>query len=409
MRFVGIDLAWSPRNPSGGAVLSASGRVLAATSALGDDFEVLDFVSQAVPRHSHGLVAIDAPLAVPNETGARPCDKQVASVFGRYHAATYPANRTNLSRYGGLRAEEIRQRLQVLGFRHDPAIARLDYSRRVIEVFPHPAMVSLFQLNRTLKYKARTARSYELRWHELGQLRDHLVSLRESVPPLHLPPELAMLPIKGLRGRRMKGLEDLLDALVCAYIALHAWHQGPRGYAVYGKPAQGSILVPITSSMWQRLKTGRLLMLDRDGTLNKSLGTGPPNHPTEVSLLPNVAARLHEYASLGWRIVIITNQGGVAFGYLSEAQAQATHQALLDALPVEVDASYLCPHHPRGTIPRYAKPCPNRKPAPGAILDALARFGARPQDCLFVGDGASDQQAAKAAGVPFEWAWKFFE
>jgi histidinol-phosphate phosphatase family protein len=114
-------------------------------------------------------------------------------------------------------------------------------------------------------------------------------------------------------------------------------------------------------------------------------------------------------ASLGWRIVIITNQGGVAFGYLTEAEAHVTHQAVLDALPVEVDASYLCPHHPRGTVPRYAKHCPNRKPAPGAILDALERFEARPQDCLFVGDRDTDRQAATAAGVPFRWARNFFE
>ena len=409
MRFVGIDLAWSPRNPSGGVVLSASGRVLASSSSLGGDAEVLDLVTQALPPHAPGVVAIDAPLAVPNETGARPCDRQVASVFGRYHAAPYPANRKNLNRYGGLRAETIRRRLQALGFRHDPAILRLDQSRRVIEVFPHPATVSLFQLNRTLKYKARAARPYEVRWQELGQLRDHLASLREAVPPLRLPPELASLHIEGLRGRQMKGIEDLLDALVCAYTALYAWHHGPRGYAIYGKAAEGSILVPMTPSMWQRLKADRLLLLDRDGTLNKSLGTGPPNHPTEISLLPGVATRLHEFASLGWRIVIITNQGGVAFGYLTEAEAFATHQAVLDALPVEVDASYLCPHHPSGTIPRYAKHCPNRKPAPGAILAALEHFGAHAQDCLFVGDRDTDRQAATTAGVPFRWARNFFE
>ena len=117
---------------------------------------------------------------------------------------------------------------------------------------------------------------------------------------------------------------------------------------------------------------------------------------------------LQRYAAGGWRLVIITNQGGIAFGYQSEAEAQATHQALLDALPVAVDASYLCPHHPRGTVPHYAIDCPNRKPAPGAILDALTRFKAQPGDCLFVGDMESDLLAAEAAGVPFAWAAPFF-
>jgi len=111
---------------------------------------------------------------------------------------------------------------------------------------------------------------------------------------------------------------------------------------------------------------------------------------------------------MGWRIIIVTNQGGVAFGYQSEAQAYATQKAVLDALPVAVDASYLCPHHPDGTIARYAITCPNRKPAPGAIQQALDRFQARPEECLFVGDQDSDRLAAKAAGVPFRWAWEFF-
>jgi histidinol-phosphate phosphatase family protein len=408
VRFVGLDLAWSPRNPSGGVVLSAKGCVLAATSALGSDDQILTFVTEVVPPNTSGLVAIDAPLSVPNPNGSRLCDRQVASVFGRYHAAPYPANLQNLERYGGLRAESIRRELEALGFEHDPAIQRQIDARRVIEVFPHPASVSLFQLNRTLKYKARSKRTYSLRWRELHQLRQHLDSLRDATPPLFIPLDLMSAPIEGLRGRRFKALEDTLDATVCAYSALYAWHHGPRGYALYGRPPQGSIMIPMTPSMWQRIKTGRLLLLDRDGTLNRRLGGRPPNHPGEIELLPGVANKLQQSAAMGWRIVIITNQGGVAFGYMTEALAQSTHQAVLDALPVEVDASYLCPHHPDGTDPRYAIHCPNRKPAPGAILDALERFGARPQDCLFVGDMETDERAATAAGVPFSWASDFF-
>jgi histidinol-phosphate phosphatase family protein len=408
VRFVGVDLAWSPRNRSGGVVLSEAGQVLAATATLADDDAILDFITKGIPDGTSGLIAINAPLAVPNETGGRPCDRQVTAVFRRFEAAPYLANRRNLSRYGGLRAEAIRQRLQFLGFRHHPYIRRQRETRQVVEVFPHPATVSLFQLDRTLKYKARPGRSYSFRWHELTRLRDSLASLANANPPLRLSPDLATIPIEGLRGSRFKETEDLLDALVCAYSVRYAWHHGPRGYAVYGNADQGHILVPMTPNMWARIKTGRLLLLDRDGTLNRSLGHRPPNRPEEVELLPGVAARLHRYATSGWRIVIVTNQGGVAFGYQTEAQAHATHQALLDALPATVDASYLCPHHPEGTIPHYAIACPSRKPAPGAIQDALDRFQAQPQDCLFVGDQDSDRLAAKAAGIPFSWAWEFF-
>lgn len=117
---------------------------------------------------------------------------------------------------------------------------------------------------------------------------------------------------------------------------------------------------------------------------------------------------LRHYAALGWRVVMITNQGGVAFGYQTEPQASAVHQAVLDALPVAVDASYLCPHHSEGTLATIAVDCPNRKPAAGAILTALGRFGARARDCLLVGDQETDRMAAEAGGVPFVWASEFF-
>lgn len=152
----------------------------------------------------------------------------------------------------------------------------------------------------------------------------------------------------------------------------------------------------------------RILFLDRDGTLNRSLDGRPPNSVGEVELLPNVADKLVAFAGDGWRLVIVTNQGGVAFGYLSEDEAWIIHEAVLDCLPVPVDASYLCPNHPLGNVPPYDTQCPSRKPNPGAILDALTQFDARPQDCLFVGDMESDRQAAAAADVPFRWAGDFF-
>jgi histidinol-phosphate phosphatase family protein len=414
VRFVGIDLAWSPRNRSGGVVLSANGRLQEATALLGGDDDVLGFITNAIPAGMPGIVAIDAPLAVPNESSGRPCDKQVAAVFGRFEAGPYPANRRNLARYGGLRAEDIRKNLQSKGFRHDPEFARQATIRRVVEVFPHPATVSLFNLDRTLKYKARGGREYGQRWRELARLREYLGALADVNPPLHLSPEVASMPIEGQRGQAFKEAEDLLDAVICAYGALYAWYHGPRGCAIYGLEAPqhnadaGHILVPMTRTMWERIKIPRLLILDRDGTLNRSLGDRPPNRPEEVELLPGVATTLRRYAALGWRMAVITNQGGVAFGYQSERQARAIHRCVLEALPVELDASYLCPHHPKGTIPEYAIQCPNRKPRPGSILDVLARFDLEARDCLFVGDQPTDREAAEAAGVPFQWAPDFF-
>lgn len=153
----------------------------------------------------------------------------------------------------------------------------------------------------------------------------------------------------------------------------------------------------------------RLLFLDRDGTLNGTLDGRPPNRPDEVRLLPNVGPVLSRYVAEGWSLVIVTNQGGVASGFMDEAQARAIMQRVIDLLPAPVAAAYFCPHMPHARVARYALDCPNRKPRPGFILQALACFDARAEDCLFVGDSITDREAARAAGVPFRWADLFFD
>ena len=126
----------------------------------------------------------------------------------------------------------------------------------------------------------------------------------------------------------------------------------------------------------------RILFLDRDGTLNKSPGQRPPNTPEEVELLPRVLPLLSRYAAEGWLLVIVSNQGGVASGYISEAAAQAVQQQVVDLLPAPVAASYLCPHMLGGVVSEYAIDCPNRKPKPGFILTALEELGANLVDIV---------------------------
>jgi D-glycero-D-manno-heptose 1,7-bisphosphate phosphatase len=159
---------------------------------------------------------------------------------------------------------------------------------------------------------------------------------------------------------------------------------------------------------WDLDMSARLLFLDRDGTLNGTIGSRPPNIPQEVELLSSLETVLSQYVTDGWQLVIVTNQGGVASGYLTEAQAYAVQRRVVDLLPVPVAASYLCPHMLDGIVTEYAIDCPNRKPRTGFILTALQAFGARTKDCLFVGDAITDRQAAQAAGVAYCWADRFF-
>ncbi|MBC8160057.1 MAG: DUF429 domain-containing protein, partial [Roseiflexaceae bacterium] len=106
MIYIGIDLAWSPRNRTGGAVLRGgpSGGEFSAHALLGGDDEILTFID------THGgdgpcIVGVDAPLWVPNETGRRPGEAALAVSFQRYQAGAHPANRRLLARNGVVRGE----------------------------------------------------------------------------------------------------------------------------------------------------------------------------------------------------------------------------------------------------------------------------------------------------------------
>ena len=104
--FIGIDLAWSERNPSGAAVIR-DGRLFAHTGSLGRTSEIVDFVGEHVSRRQGSIVAVDAPLRVPNETGSRVCDQTLSKDWRRFHAGAYPASRQLLARDGVVRGEAL--------------------------------------------------------------------------------------------------------------------------------------------------------------------------------------------------------------------------------------------------------------------------------------------------------------
>jgi predicted RNase H-like nuclease len=240
MRFVGIDLAWGGRRPSGLAVLDPAGRVLDEGWATSDE-ELSGFLE----RHDPGgaVVALDAPLVVGNPAGTRrPCEAELQRRYGRIGAGPYP---TNLGLLGGrVRAMELvaRSSRPYLTVPGDPG-GRTGWW--AVEVFPAPALVELGGLERALRYKKGPP---EARRAGLRAVAAVLGRLAAADPPLRLDPagtlarELGRL--ERLRGAALKAVEDLVDAHVCAYVGLWWWARGPAATLVAGDDATGAILVP---------------------------------------------------------------------------------------------------------------------------------------------------------------------
>lgn len=244
--FVGIDLAWSSRQPSGIAVLAPTSRGLRVRHlGLARSLDELMAVVSAhlAPRT---VVMVDAPLWVPNVTGRRPCEAAVAAAFHREHAGPYPGNRTLLGRGqpgGAPRGEQLGERLAELRFEWPPrALPRRvpKRARLVHECYPHPAHVRLFGLSRVFAYKRRPDRSWASLRAEYARYRDALLALRRPRIVLDAAHE-ALLEPRGLSGRAYKDAEDRLDALCCAYLAALL----PAGrLEAFGEPASGLLVVP---------------------------------------------------------------------------------------------------------------------------------------------------------------------
>jgi predicted RNase H-like nuclease len=241
---IGLDLAWGERNRTGGAVL-VGGRLTAWTGLLTDNAAILDFVAAHLPAAGPVVVAIDAPLCVPNLSGRRACDHELSLAWARYEAGAYPANRTLLARNGEIRGEVLGAALaERWGFAQQAPIPQRGAGRYLCEVFPHPAHVALFGLERTLKYKRKPGRTPAQIVAEYRRYQALLGALATATPPLLDAAPLLAIDVAACRGRALREVEEALDALTCAYVAWYAWWHSPAQQLVYGSVSDGHILVP---------------------------------------------------------------------------------------------------------------------------------------------------------------------
>lgn len=135
--------------------------------------------------------------------------------------------------------------------------------------------------------------------------------------------------------------------------------------------------------------------LDRDGTLNRDKAGTYITRPAQLKLYAGAAAALRLMARKGYRVVVLTNQSGVARGYMTLARALAINRKLLRDLRLEgagVAAVYFCPHGPR-------EKCGCRKPEPGLIREAVKDFPADLPRSFMAGDKKSDLDLARRAGI----------
>ena len=237
-------MAWSGRNGSGCAELGwrgDGGLALERMSLLLGDGEIVDWIG---PGRGDWVVAVDAPLVVRNETGRRAADAEASARYRKYEAGAYP---TNLKLLGAdHRGGRLLRALEGRGGELVEDAGGMGGRRAAFETYPHVAMVELFGLERTIKYKKGRVAQRRIGQQELADaIRRHLCG-EGAEPRLLICDELEGLlraPDPELRGRALKRREDLLDGLVCAYAA--AWADAGRPLQALGEAGAGVMIAPV--------------------------------------------------------------------------------------------------------------------------------------------------------------------
>ncbi|MGB5541208.1 MAG: DUF429 domain-containing protein [Gammaproteobacteria bacterium] len=236
MILAGIDLAWAcTKNPTAIAVGAYDGGFLHVTHADASVLTVDGIVNRLLDINGLTGVAIDASLIIPNVTGQRVCERELSVHYGKMGASCHASN---LTLYPAAASVALSRKLEEHGFKH------LGAEKWQIECYPHPAIIEIFGLTQRLKYKKGRVTEKKSGQKQLASLISSLSNsaslplqlgsnLREIIDPAH---------IDALRGKALKSNEDMLDAIICLYIAgLYAI--GAR-HRVFGDTSEGYIWVP---------------------------------------------------------------------------------------------------------------------------------------------------------------------
>lgn len=239
-RYLGLDLAWAPRNSSGGAVLEATpdgGVVVLSTVSLRAHEDILSWIARSRGR-AGAIVAVNAPVIVENSSGRRPCDALLQQHFGMHHLDEYQVNTVNATH-----PRTIGRALMRMGFDPNPSAE----GDRIVETCNQAAQILLFELDRPIRTKVGPVGA---RKEAVTRFREALSNMLGDAEPPLLPSgalnTLMEADLASSNGSRVGELEEQLEAVLTAYAAAYLHLRGPESCAFLGDLRDGYILVPTT-------------------------------------------------------------------------------------------------------------------------------------------------------------------
>lgn len=146
------------------------------------------------------------------------------------------------------------------------------------------------------------------------------------------------------------------------------------------------------------MKMNKALFLDRDGVIN--IDKVHVFRKEDFEFTPGIFKLCKQYQNNGFKIIVITNQAGIAKRLYTESDFYSLTNWMVEQfgnMGIVISKVYFCPHHPDIT-----GPCECRKPNPGMIIKAIKEFNLDISECELIGDNPGDIMAGKNAGIPEE-------
>ena len=148
----------------------------------------------------------------------------------------------------------------------------------------------------------------------------------------------------------------------------------------------------------------KCFFFDRDGVLIKNYGY--VHEIKKLKWLKGTIKAINFLNKNKIKVIVITNQSGIARGYFSEAELLIFHKKmnqLLFKFKAKIDDFYYCPYHPLGKVKKYKKKTNLRKPGNGMFLQAIKKYKFKPSECFMIGDERKDFLSSKKTQIKFEF------
>ena len=287
--YIGIDLAWGEKNPSGFCLATSSKNKLKIIDV--KLIFTIDEIIEEILRYKESkiYIGVDAPLVVPNEEGNREIEKEFNKDFARYKISMLPANRKLLTKYSpNIRSVELFDRLSELGFKRDYASDKV-----IFEVYTHSTIAMLWNKHEILPYKRKKGRDTAYIKEQLGIYKKHL--LKGFSSHAILKQDLSLL-----KGKKLKDYEDMLDALSSAYCIYYCKENEAKFYKLDGTD---TFVTPISKwkvyvlkcadeTLYTGIATDLQRRLEEHNSSNKGAKYTRVRRPVELVYYENCADRI---------------------------------------------------------------------------------------------------------------------